>query len=164
MIPMERLVEGVVRGLSVEDNIALSNAKLLKKHGLVSKKSIADQANEWIKKLRIKTSGREELVIQLSGGNQQKVVFARALASQADVVILNHPTRGVDVGAKDEIYSLIRDMVAEGKSVILLGDTLDECISMANRVLVMRDGLITGEFSAAVDGKPSQVSIVSMMV
>lgn len=164
MIPMERLVEGVVRGLSVEDNIALSNAKLLRKKGLVSKKSIADQANEWIKKLRIKTSGREELVIQLSGGNQQKVVFARALASQADIVILNHPTRGVDVGAKDEIYSLIRDMVAEGKSVILLGDTLDECISLANRVLVMRDGLITGEFDAAVDNKPSQVSIVSMMV
>lgn len=164
MIPMERLVEGVVRGLSVEDNIALSNAKLLKKKGLVSKKSISAQAEDWIKKLRIKTSGKEELVIQLSGGNQQKVVFARALASQADIVILNHPTRGVDVGAKDEIYSLIRDMVAEGKSVILLGDTLDECISMANRVLVMRDGLITGEFSAAVDGKPSQVSIVSMMV
>ncbi|MGI6069425.1 MAG: sugar ABC transporter ATP-binding protein [Blautia sp.] len=164
MIPMERLVEGVIRGLSVEDNIALSNAKLLKKKGLVSKKSISAQAEDWIKKLRIKTSGKEELVIQLSGGNQQKVVFARALASQADIVILNHPTRGVDVGAKEEIYGLIRDMVAEGKSVILLGDTLDECISMANRVLVMRDGLITGEFSAAVDGKPSQVSIVSMMV
>lgn len=164
MIPMERLVEGVVRGLSVEDNIALSNAKLLKKKGLVSKKSVSDQADKWIERLRVKTSGRDELVIQLSGGNQQKVVFARALASQADIVILNHPTRGVDVGAKEEIYGLIRDMVAEGKSVILLGDTLDECISMANRVLVMRDGLITGEFSAAVDGKPSQVSIVSMMV
>lgn len=164
MIPMERLVEGVIRGLSVEDNVALSNAKLLKKKGLVSKKSVSEQADKWIKRLRIKTSGKEELVIQLSGGNQQKVVFARALASQADIVILNHPTRGVDVGAKEEIYGLIRDMVAEGKSVILLGDTLDECISMANRVLVMRDGLITGEFSAAVDGKPSQVSIVSMMV
>lgn len=164
MIPKERMYEGVVRSLAVEDNIAMSNAKLLKKKGLVSKKSIAVQADKWIERLKIKTSGREELVIQLSGGNQQKVVFARALASKADILILNHPTRGVDVGAKEEIYSLIRDIVAEGKSVILLGDTLDECISMSNRVLVMRDGLITGEFSAAVDGKPSQVRIVSMMV
>lgn len=164
MIPKERMYEGVVRSLSVEDNIAMSNTRLLKKKGLVSRRSIAEQARQWIERLKIKTSGREELVIQLSGGNQQKVVFARALASQADILILNHPTRGVDVGAKEEIYSLIRDIVAEGKSVILLGDTLDECISMSNRVLVMRDGLITGEFSAAVDGKPSQVKIVSMMV
>ena len=164
MIPKERMYEGVVRALSVEDNIAMSNAKLLKKNGLVSKKSVATQAEEWIKKLRIKTSGKDELVIQLSGGNQQKVVFARALASQADVLILNHPTRGVDVGAKEEIYSLIRDMVASGKSVILLGDTLEECSGMSNRVLVMRDGLITGEFSAAVGEKPSQVQLVSMMV
>lgn len=164
MIPKERMYEGVVRSLSVEENIAMSNAKLLKKNGLVSKKSVAEQANSWIERLKIKTSGREELVIQLSGGNQQKVVFARALASEADILILNHPTRGVDVGAKEEIYSLIRDMVQGGKSVILLGDTLDECIGMSNRVLVMRDGLITGEFSAKVDGKPSQVQIVSMMM
>lgn len=164
MIPKERMFEGVVRSLSVEDNMAMSNAKLLSKRGIVSKNTIARQANDWIKKLKIKTSGREELVIQLSGGNQQKVVFARALVSQADILILNHPTRGVDVGAKEEIYSLIRDIVAAGKAVIILGDTLDECSSMSNRVLVMRDGLITGEFNAAVGEKPSQVELVSMMV
>ena len=164
MIPMERMTEGVVRGLSVEDNIALSNAKLLSNHGIVSKKTVAAQAEEWIEKLQIKTSGRDELVIQLSGGNQQKVVFARALASEADIVILNHPTRGVDVGAKEEIYGLIRDMVAAGKAIILLGDTLDECISMSNRGIIMRDGIITGEFNAAVDSKPTQVSLISMMV
>lgn len=165
LIPKERMFEGIVRGLPVEDNIAMSNTKQLKdKRGLVSKKAISDQAEKYIKLLNIKTRGKDELVIQLSGGNQQKVVFARALASQADVLILNHPTRGVDVGAKEEIYSLIRDMVAGGKSVILLGDTLDECISMSNRVLVMKDGLITAEFNAAADSKPSQVQIVSMMV
>ncbi len=164
MIPMERLVEGVIRGLSVGENIALSNAGKLSKHGIVSKKDTDKQADQWIDTLRIKTTGRDELLIQLSGGNQQKVVFARALASQSDIIILNHPTRGVDVGAKEEIYSLIRDIVAEGKSVILLGDTLDECIGMSNRVLVMRDGLITGEFDADVDEKPSQVSIVSIMM
>lgn len=164
MIPMERMIEGIVRGLSVEDNIALSNAKLLRRRLLVSRKIVSAQAVEWIKKLRIKTSGKDELLIQLSGGNQQKVVFARVLASEAQIVILNHPTRGVDVGAKEEIYDLIRKMVAEGKSIILLGDTLDECIGMSNRVLIMRDGLITGELDAAVDSKPTQVSIISMMV
>lgn len=165
LIPKERMYEGIVRGLPLEDNIAMSNTKQLKnKRGLVSKQAISDQAEKYIKLLNIKTRGKDELVIQLSGGNQQKVVFARAIASQADILILNHPTRGVDVGAKEEIYSLIRDMVAEGKSVILLGDTLDECISMSNRVLVMKDGLITGEFNAAADSKPSQVQIVSMMV
>ncbi len=164
MIPKERLVEGVVRGLSVGENIALSNTNLLTKNGIISKKKLNQQADSWIEKLRIKTTGRQELLIQLSGGNQQKVVFARALASQADIIILNHPTRGVDVGAKEEIYSLIRDIVSEGKSVILLGDTLDECIGLSNKILVMRDGLITGEFGADVDEKPSQVSIVSMMM
>lgn len=164
MIPKERLVEGVVRGLSVEENMAFSNTKLLKKKGFVSRKSVSEQAEKWIKRLNIKTQGKDELVIQLSGGNQQKVVFARALASKADVLILNHPTRGVDVGAKEEIYGLVRDMVASGKSVILLGDTLDECIGLSNRIIVMRDGLITGEFNAQAYEKPSQVDIVSMMV
>jgi len=164
MIPKERLYEGVVMTLSVEDNIALSSADKLKSGPFVSKARIAEQAERWIKTLRIKTNGRKELLMQLSGGNQQKVVFSRALASEADILILNHPTRGVDVGAKEEIYSLIRDIVAEGKSVILLGDTLDESIGLANRILVLQDGVVTGEFSAEVGGKPEQVDVVSLMM
>ncbi len=164
MIPMERHAEGIVRAMSVADNMALSNATLLSEHGIVSKKKINDQADAWIKKLRIKTSGKDAELISLSGGNQQKVVFARALASEADIIILNHPTRGVDVGAKEEIYALTREVVAQGKSVILLGDTLDECIGMSNRVIVMKDGLITGEFQADAGEKPSQVSIVTLMM
>jgi len=164
MIPKERLYEGVVMTLSVEDNIALSNASKLKNGPFVSKAMIAQQAEEWIAKLRIKTSGRRELLMQLSGGNQQKVVFSRALASGADILILNHPTRGVDVGAKEEIYSLIRDIAKAGKSVILLGDTLDESIGLANRILVLQDGLITGEFGADVGSKPEQVDVVSLMM
>ena len=164
MIPKERHAEGIVRGLSVAENIAMSNASRLSEHGIVSKAKVNRQADEWIDRLSIKTTGRDAELISLSGGNQQKVVFARALASEADIIILNHPTRGVDVGAKDEIYELIRQVVAEGKSVILLGDTLDECIGMSNRIIVMKDGLITGEFSADADEKPSQVSLVSLMM
>lgn len=164
MIPKERHAEGIVRNLSVADNMALSNAPLLAEHGIVPKKKVEEQADEWIKKLRIKTSGRDAELISLSGGNQQKVVFARALASEADIIILNHPTRGVDVGAKEEIYALTREVVAQGKSVILLGDTLDECIGMSNRVIVMKDGMINGEFQADAGEKPSQVSIVTLMM
>ncbi|MCL2320392.1 MAG: sugar ABC transporter ATP-binding protein, partial [Treponema sp.] len=164
MIPKERLAEGIVRTASVENNIALSNLKALVTGLLVPVKKIRGQANTWIQHMRIKTSGPRELLIQLSGGNQQKVVFSRALASASDILILNHPTRGVDVGAKEEIYTIVRDMVSQGKAVILLGDTLDECIGMSNRILVMKDGLVTGEFDAPPDKKPSQVDVVSLMM
>lgn len=164
MVPKERLEEGIVNSLSVGENIALSDPKKLKKGLFISNKKLRKQAEEWIKTLRIKTRDHNELVIQLSGGNQQKVVFARALACESDILILNHPTRGVDVGAKEEIYGLIREMIKQGKSIILLGDTLDECIGLSNRLLSMRDGLITGEFDASVELKPNQVDILSMMM
>lgn len=163
-IPKERHAEGIVGTMSVGNNIILSCTNQIRKGFYLPPKRLIEIATDWIKKLRIKTRGRNELLVQLSGGNQQKVVFARALASKCDILILNHPTRGVDVGAKEEIYNFMRDIANEGKSIILLSDTLDECISMSNRVLVMRDGLITGEFEAPVDEKPSQVDIVSLMM
>ena len=164
MIPKERLYEGIIGILSVEDNIALSNLEEMRNGAFVSPKKITQQAEEWIKTLETKTNGPKELVMSLSGGNQQKVVFSRALASKSDIIILNHPTRGVDVGAREEIYTLIRNIVATGKSVILLGDTLDECIGMSTRIIVLQDGLITAEFDAAADNKPSQVEVVSHMM
>lgn len=164
MIPKERLFEGIVSGMSVEDNIAMSNTHMLAKHGFVSAKSVTEQAQSWIDRLRIKTNGPKALLMQLSGGNQQKVVFSRALASEAEIVILNHPTRGVDVGAKEEIYNLIRDMTDAGKGVIVLGDTVDEYLGLCSRLIVMKDGLITGEFDAPADNKPDQTKIVSLMM
>jgi ribose transport system ATP-binding protein len=148
----------------VEDNIALSDLDSLSVSGVVSSSKVRNQAVEWIKRMRIKTSGPRERLVQLSGGNQQKVIFSRALASECDVLVLNHPTRGVDVGAKEEIYATIREMVSGGKAVIILGDTLDECIGMSGRVLVMKDGLVTGDFDAPAGKKPSQVEVVSVMM
>ena len=164
MIPKERLYEGIVSTLSVEDNIVLSNAHKIAKGPFVSAKAVREQALTWIDKLRIKTSGPKEALVQLSGGNQQKVVFSRALASGAEIVILNHPTRGVDVGAKAEIYSLIRDMTSSGKAVIVLGDTLDEFLGLSSHLIVMKDGLVTGEFDAPADKKPAMVDVVSLMM
>ena len=79
-------------------------------------------------------------------------------------MILNHPTRGVDIGSKEEIYSLVRDITEAGMSVILLGDTLDECIGMSNRIIVMKDGLQSGEFDCPVGNKPLQLDIVKRMM
>lgn len=164
MIPQERNIEGIIGILSVADNIAASSLKLMGKWGFVSPRKIAGQAKKWIDRLRIKTPSPRNAVNSLSGGNAQKVVFAKMLASQSDIILLNHPTRGVDVGAKEEIYHLIRELIDQGKSLILLGDTLDECIGLSNRILVMKDGLITGEFDASVDHKPEHIDIIQCMM
>ncbi|WNV58844.1 ATP-binding cassette domain-containing protein [Oscillospiraceae bacterium NTUH-002-81] len=163
MIPKERLYEGIVGIMSIEDNIALSNGDKIANGLYISAKKVEEQATNWIEKLRIKANGPKESLMQLSGGNQQKVVFARALASECDILILNHPTRGVDVGAKAEIYALIRDITEQGKAVILLGDTTDEYLGLSSRLIVMKDGIVTGEFDA-IDEMPSQVEVVSYMM
>lgn len=164
LVPKERNEESIVPILNIADNIALSSYHELGKYGMVSNKKLIQQAKEWISLLRIKTESYKTSLMQLSGGNAQKVVFARILASSCDILILNHPTRGVDVGAKEEIYHLIREIAKQGKSIILLGDTLDECIGLSNLILVMKDGLITGEFDASVCNKPDQVSVAHCMM
>jgi ribose transport system ATP-binding protein len=164
MIPQERNIESVIGILSVAINIAASNLRKLKKWGIVSRARIKEQAAYWTDKLRIKTPDVQTTVDRLSGGNAQKVVFARMLASKSGIVLLNHPTRGVDVGAKKEIYRLIREMVDSNKSIILLGDTLDECIEMSNRILVMMDGVISGEFDAPIGHKPEQLDVIHCMM
>ena len=113
---------------------------------------------------RLGVSRFEQSVGNLSGGERRRVALAAVLARPCDVLILDEPTRGVDVGAKEEIYALIRDMTDEGKAVIVLGDTTDECIGLCSRLLVMKDGLVTGEFDAPADHKPSQVDVVSLMM
>lgn len=164
MIPQERNAEGVFGILDITDNIAASSLKKDARMIFLSGRKMAAQAKDWIERLRIRTPGHKTDVINLSGGNAQKVVFAKMLASECDIVLLNHPTRGVDIGAKVEIYALIRQMACEGKSIILLGDTLDECIGLSNRLLVMKDGLITGEFDAPPDNKPGHLEILQCMM
>ncbi len=163
-IPKERREEGIVGILSVADNIAMSNLGGVAPHGLISGRRLLKLAQDWITRLGIKCGSRDERVMNLSGGNAQKVVFARVMASGADILILNHPTRGVDVGSKEEIYSLVRDITARGGSVILLGDTLDEYIGLSSRLLVMKDGLVTGDFPCPADAKPEQVEIIKYMM
>lgn len=163
-IPQERNEEGILGSLSISENITISNLSNVSKYGFISGKKQTDKSQEWIKDLNIRCPSYKVDINSLSGGNAQKVLFARALNSNARVLILNHPTRGVDVGAKEEIYGLIRDAVDKGIGVIVLGDTLDECIGLSSRIIVLKDGVMTKEFDCDVGSKPSQVDIVKYMM
>ena len=163
-IPKERRIEGIIGIRSVGENIVIASLDRLKKGLFLSPKKVAKEGNRWIERLSIKCKDVNEPVQSLSGGNAQKVVFARALESETSIIILDHPTRGVDVGAKEEIYSIIRDITAGGTAVIVLGDTLDECIALSSRILVMKDGILTKQVDAPKDNKPSQFEIIQSMM
>jgi ribose transport system ATP-binding protein len=164
LVPSERKVEGLVAGLSVAENMTLAAMTKFVGNGMIR---FADEdriAREWIDRLSIKTPSPATPIGSLSGGNQQKCVLAKWRIAGVKVLILDHPTRGIDVGAKEDVYELVRDMTAEGLSVILLADTLEEVIGLSSRVLVMKDGVVTASFAAAAGAKPQQVDLVRHMV
>ena len=145
----DRKREGLVLGLTVRDNIALPVLRLLARLGVVRGAAERALAARSIRDLRIRTTGAEQRVLDLSGGNQQKVVLAKWLASRVDVLFLDEPTRGIDVGAKQEIYQLIDRLVEDGLGVVLISSELPEVVGLADRVLVMREGRVAGEFGRA---------------
>ncbi|MDF2945603.1 MAG: Ribose transport system, ATP-binding protein RbsA [Bacillales bacterium] len=143
-ITEDRKSEGLILDFSIEDNILLADANHLSKFGVLKQSNIEKRVNELIKKINIKTNTSKQPVKSLSGGNQQKVVFAKWLQTKPDILILDEPTRGVDVGAKKEIYNIIIDLASQGVSVILISSDLPEVISLSNRVMVMHEGKIGG--------------------
>ncbi len=163
-IPSERKTEGLVAGLSVAENMTLAALQRFTARGLIRVAEETKAAKSWIKRLTIRTPSPATPVGSLSGGNQQKVVLAKWRIAGSRVVILDHPTRGIDVGAKEDVYTLVRDMTGEGLAVILLGDTLEEVIGLSSRIIVMRDGHIEAELAAPPGGKPEQVDLIAHMV
>jgi ribose transport system ATP-binding protein len=163
-VPRERRVEGLVMFLSVAVNMTLANLRAVMRAGAIRRSAEMELARSWIKRLRIKSPSPDALCLTLSGGNQQKVVLARWMTAGSRIMILDHPTRGLDVGAKAEVYGLIRDLCADGVGILLISDTLEETIGLAHRVLVMRDGEITARFDASPGRKPEQVDLLRMMV
>lgn len=146
-VPSERKTEGLILSTSVKRNITLLCLNDLKKgFGFDSKKE-EDLTSSWIEKLRIKTPSSESIVASLSGGNQQKVVLAKWMLRQPKMLILNEPTRGIDVGAKAEIYRLIDDFCRQGLGVIIVSSEMAEVLSMSDRIYVVHNGKIRGEFS-----------------
>ena len=163
-IPRERRVEGLVMDISVAANITLARLDATMRYGLIDHGRERSIADEWIRKLRIKTPSAAQVCRNLSGGNQQKIVIARWLTADSHILILDHPTRGLDVGAKEEVYDMIRSLSADGVAIVLTSDTLEETIGLCHTILVMRDGEITARFDAPPYAKPAQIALLEHMV
>ncbi|RWR14538.1 sugar ABC transporter ATP-binding protein [Siminovitchia fortis] len=139
-ITEDRKSKGLVLGMSVQENFTLANLKRISKRGVISEKEEARFAEEMIGKLHVKTSGRDQAVKSLSGGNQQKIVIGKWLGIRPEILILDEPTRGVDVGAKKEIYHLMDELTKEGVSIIMVSSELEEVLGMSDRVMVIHEG------------------------
>ncbi|MDO5018031.1 MAG: sugar ABC transporter ATP-binding protein [Lagierella massiliensis] len=147
LISDDRKEEGLVLIRPVNENILMSSPKNYTKNSIINSNKEKQIVESQIKNLNIKVSGPDQQVNNLSGGNQQKIVFAKALESNPDVMILNEPTRGVDIGAKSEIYNIINELTKQGKSMILISTDLPEVVGLSDRVIVMREGKIVKEIS-----------------
>ena len=159
-----RRLEGLVMFLSIAENISLADLSSVMRNGAIDYGKERRLAADWIKRLRIKAPGPDAACRKLSGGNQQKVVLARWMTAGSRILVLDHPTRGLDVGAKEEVYELVRDLSDQGVAILLISDTLEETIGLSHQVLVMRDGEITARFDASPGNKPKQVDLLRAMV
>ncbi len=163
-IPINRREEGLALQMDVMSNITLVMLKKIIRNGLISSRVEKEEALHWIKKCSILTPSSKTLCKNLSGGNQQKVVLSKWLAANVKIMILNHPTRGVDVGAKEEFYKMIRLLALGGMSILLMSDRLEEDIGLCNRMIIMKDGEITEELACPVNDKPTPLDIISYIV
>ena len=145
----DRKSQGLVLPLSVKENLCLSSVDKFSRWGVMNPKQEQQAGERYVKELRIRTPSLNQKVVFLSGGNQQKVVLSKWLCSEAEIFIFDEPTRGVDVGAKTEIYQLMNRLTASGVAIIMISSELLEVLGMSDRILVMRGGRVTGEFSAA---------------
>jgi ribose transport system ATP-binding protein len=163
-IPIDRRSEGLALMMSVAENVNLLVLNRLKTAGFLSPGRERKNAHHWVAECQIKTPSIATLCANLSGGNQQKTVISKWLSSRVRLLILDHPTRGVDVGAKDEIYKLIRKLAKEGIGMLIMCDTLEEDIGLANRLLVMKDGRFVKEVDSLPNMKPNPQDIISLIV
>jgi ribose transport system ATP-binding protein len=147
LVPVDRKNDGLALMLGVKENITLANLKEMGKNFIINRKTEKQRTEKWIKKLNIKTPSVDQEVNNLSGGNQQKVVIAKWLESGSNILILHEPTRGVDVGAKVEIYRIIEELCSQGASIIMISSELPEIMSIADRIIVLSKGVIADEFT-----------------
>ena len=145
----DRKMQGLVMLLSVKENISLPSVARLSRFGVMNTAEETEAAQRFVNDLRIKTPSLEQKVMFLSGGNQQKVVLSKWLCSHAEILIFDEPTRGVDVGAKVEIYELMNELTAKGVGIIMISSELPEILGMSDRILVMAQGTIAGQFLSA---------------
>jgi len=163
LLTEDRKSQGLVLIHTVRENFGLPNLGQFTRLGFVNGRSERRDFGGFVKSLRIKIPHQEELAQNLSGGNQQKVVLAKWLQQNCEVIIFDEPTRGIDVGAKYEIYLLIQELAAEGKAIIMISSELPEVLGMADRILVMHEGRVTGEITdvrGATQGDIMKLAVV----
>ena len=161
LIPEDRKKQGVLLGLSIRHNISFANLSKIKKNNIISMSEDIKASKKYIEALEIKTPSEEQLAGLLSGGNQQKVVLAKWLFRNSDILIFDEPTRGIDVGAKQEIYKLMVDLVEQGKVIIMISSDMPELIGMSDRIVVMHKGEIKGSLTKEEFSQETILSLAS---
>ena len=163
-VPRERKIEGIVAGMTVYENMTLSQLGRYAAGGVLRLGAEKALARDWIRRLSIKAHSEYADCGNLSGGNQQKVVLAKWRSGGSDIMLLDHPTRGLDIGAKEDVYDMIRDMSDDGVGVVLVADTLEEAIGLAHTIVVLKDGEIRRRFDCAPGAKPAPLDLLHHMV
>ncbi len=149
LVPEDRKLQALILKLAIRENLSLSILDRLGRFGVVGRRAERALARRLVDSLRVRTPSIEQKVLNLSGGNQQKVVIAKWLALHPRILIMDEPTRGVDIGAKAEVHSLMHKLAADGVAILMISSELPEILGMSDRILVMRQGRIAGELARA---------------
>ena len=160
-VPEDRASQGVIRPMTLRENVSLAVLRRIARHGFIDRGGEEVLATDAIARFSIRATGPEQVVGKLSGGNQQKVVLGKWLATKPRLLIMDEPTRGIDVGAKAEIHRLMSELAAQGLAVLMISSELPEILGMSDRILVMREGRIAAEFKR---GEADQETIAHAMV
>ncbi|MGI9508193.1 MAG: sugar ABC transporter ATP-binding protein [Geminicoccaceae bacterium] len=163
-VPRERKIEGIVGGMNVYENMTLSQMDNYANGGVLRVGKEKELARSWIERLGIKTPSENKDCGGLSGGNQQKVVLAKWRSGGSDIILLDHPTRGLDIGAKEDVYEMVREMSEAGVGIILVADTLEEAIGLSHTIIVIKDGEFQKRFDGKPGDKPSLYDLVHHMI
>ena len=161
LIPEDRKEQGCILFNTVKFNTSLSAMDRITKLGFINGKKNAALAEQYRQELRIKVPSIGQMVENLSGGNQQKVVLAKTLAADPDVIIFDEPTKGIDVGAKQEIYNLMNALAARGKAIIMVSSDMEEILGMSDRIIVLHDGMVAGELQRSQFSQENVLQLAS---
>lgn len=162
LVPEERRMQGLISSFTVAENIVMAYLEKFSSNFFLNRKKEEAVAQEHIKALSIKTTGPKQAVRYLSGGNQQKVVLSKWLSGEFEILILDEPTKGIDIMAKRDIYKLINDIVEQGKSVLFMSSYLPELLNICDRILVINEGKIAGEFTSFGENDKEKITHVML--
>jgi len=161
LLPEDRKRLGLVLTMNCRENTSLASLNRLSRFGFVNRRAEKTLAQKYAERLRVKAPSMETLIAGLSGGNQQKIALAKWLARECEILIVDEPTRGVDVGAKAEIHQLLDELACQGLAILVISSELPEVMNLSRRILVMRKGEMAGELSRAEFSQPNLMRLMA---